>query len=138
MSSTKASGFKSPRTHEAIEVSLLWILAFSACDCLRLLIFQAPKDSRAVDEGSVLCLVSRHGLGRVEEVFGPVEEPLYTLRYAGGGEMPAEVVAGAPVFSVERFSTYVLPEAVKVFANPTPPLKERTCTSSKLLVGFPK
>ena len=41
-----------------------------------------------------------------------MEEPLYTLRYAGGGNMPPEVAAGTLVFSVERFSTYVLPEAV--------------------------
>jgi len=75
-----------------------------------------------VDEGSVLCLPDRHGLGRVEEVFGPVDEPLYTLRYAGGGEMPPEVAAGAQVFSVERFSTYVLPESVQVPPPPpTPP-----------------
>lgn len=75
---------------------------------------QGPKSSRAVDEGSVLCLDERKPLGRVEEVFGPVEEPLYALRYACGGTLPAEVAPGAAVVSVQRLSTYILPEAVKV------------------------
>lgn len=75
---------------------------------------QAPKLSRAVDEGSVLCLGSRQPLGRVEELFGPVDEPLYSLRYACPTPAPADLVPGCRVFSVERLSTHVLPEAFKV------------------------
>ena len=66
-----------------------------------------------MDEGSILCLPDRTPLGRVEEVFGPVTEPLYSLRFAGGTEVPAEARQGAAVCSVERFNTYVLPEAVQ-------------------------
>ena len=66
-----------------------------------------------MDEGSILCLPNRTPLGRVEEVFGPVTEPLYSLRFAGGTEVPMEVRQGAAVCSVERFNTYVLPEAVQ-------------------------
>ena len=66
-----------------------------------------------MDAGSVLCLPDRTPLGRVEEIFGPVAEPLYTLRFAGGTEVPAGVRQGAAVCSVERFNTYVLAEAVQ-------------------------
>ena len=75
---------------------------------------QAPNSSRAVDEGSVLCLAGRQALGRVEEIFGPVDEPLYSLRYACGDSLPAELALGATVFSLERMSSYILPDTVKV------------------------
>lgn len=75
---------------------------------------QAPKGTRAVDEGSVLCLASRQALGRVEEIFGPVDEPLYSLRYACGSDLPTELQPGAAVLSLERMSSYILPDKVKV------------------------
>lgn len=62
----------------------------------------------------MLCLADRQPLGRVEEVFGPVDEPLYSLRYACGSEPPAELQTGAAVMSLERMSTYILPAEVKV------------------------
>lgn len=66
---------------------------------------QAPEQSPALREGSVLCLEDRKPLGRIEEILGPVMCPIYALRYAGdGGTMPAEVAPGARVCSVDRFS----------------------------------
>ncbi|KAK9808611.1 hypothetical protein WJX72_000537 [[Myrmecia] bisecta] len=75
-----------------------------------MIVVQAPEMGRALNENSVLCLADRTPLGRIEEVFGPVMSPLYALRYAGGGELPASVVPGARVCSVEKFSAFVLPD----------------------------
>ena len=71
---------------------------------------QAPENGRAVTEGSVLCLASREPIGKVEEVFGPVMQPLYSLRYACGPTPPAELAVGAAVCALERLTQYVLPE----------------------------
>lgn len=84
--------------------------SLSGCDCLyssdrAAWCMQAPEHSPALREGSVLCLEDRRPLGRIEEILGPVLCPIYALRYAGdGGEMPAAVVSGARVWSVDRFS----------------------------------
>lgn len=59
----------------------------------------------------MLCLSSgRLPIGKVEEVFGPVMQPLYSLRYACGPAPPPELAVGAEVCSVERMTEYVLPE----------------------------
>ena len=63
---------------------------------------QAAFGARALDEGSLLVTSSRAVVGRVEEGFGPVASPLYALRYAGPQPMPADVAAGAQLFSVDR------------------------------------
>lgn len=67
-----------------------------------------------MEEGSVVCLPDRTPLGRVEELFGPVDEPLYCLRYAGGGERPKLAAAGNAACCLERASTFILPEEIKV------------------------
>lgn len=79
--------------------------------CARLL--QASRGCRLLDEGSVICLQVAQPLGRVEEVFGPVDEPLYSTRYACGGPMPESLSVGCKVMSVERLSTYLTPETVQ-------------------------
>ena len=73
---------------------------------------QAPEGHRAMQEGTVLCLQqSRAPLGRVEEVFGQVRQPLYSLRYAGGGQgLPDQATVGAAIASVQRLTEYILPE----------------------------
>ena len=59
----------------------------------------------------MLCLEdSRAPLGRVEEVFGQVRQPLYSLRYAGGGQLPEQATVGASVASVQRLTEFILPE----------------------------
>lgn len=40
--------------------------------------------------------------------------PLYSLRYAGPGELPEEAVTGAAVASVRRLTEYILPEELAV------------------------
>jgi H/ACA ribonucleoprotein complex non-core subunit NAF1 len=75
---------------------------------------QAPENARAVDEGTVLCLSTLQPIGKVEEVFGPVMQPLYSLRYACGAAPPPELAVGAQVCSLERLTEYILPEELYV------------------------
>lgn len=77
---------------------------------------QAPVDAKVLDEGSVLCLEDRHLLGKIEEILGPVAEPLYFLRYAGKQPMPENVCQGARVSCLLRFSTYLLDDDLQVQA----------------------
>lgn len=75
---------------------------------------QSLKLSRFVDESSVLCTQDAHPLGRVEEVFGPIDEPLYSFRYACGKALPESLTPGSSIMSVEKLSTYITPETVQV------------------------
>ena len=73
-----------------------------------------------LDEGSVLCLDNRTPLGRIEDIIGPVAEPLYLLRYAGPEPMPEAVRPGARVSSVPSHSKYILQEKIEVSLPPFP------------------
>jgi hypothetical protein len=46
---------------------------------------------------SVLLLEDKTPLGRVEEVFGPLTQPLYALRYGGPQPPPPGLAVGARV-----------------------------------------
>ncbi len=66
----------------------------------------APRACR-----SVLVLDdARVPLGRVEEVFGPVMQPFYVLRWAGAGAPPSELQLGARVSTAPRLATRVAAE----------------------------
>lgn len=75
---------------------------------------QVPENGRAVSEGTPLCLGSRAPMGRVEDVFGPVMEPLYSLRYACGSQMPPEIAVGTELFCIQRLTEYILPQELYV------------------------
>ena len=53
-------------------------------------------------------------MGRVEDVFGPVMEPLYSLRYACGSQMPPEIAVGTELFCIQRLTEYILPQELYV------------------------
>lgn len=74
---------------------------------------------RVFDEGTVLCLGDRTALGRVEEIFGPIQAPLYALRYTGSaGAPPDSAAAGAPVFTVDKYAAQLEPEVLQTQARP--------------------
>lgn len=75
---------------------------------------QVPENGRAVSEGTPLCLGNRAPVGEVEDVFGPVMEPLYSLRYACGPTMPSEIAVGAEIFCIQRLTEYILPQELYV------------------------
>lgn len=61
---------------------------------------QGLENTAALDEGSVLCTEGRALLGRVEDVLGPVTQPVYAVRYCGAGALPDGLVARDRVFAV--------------------------------------
>ncbi|KAF5826509.1 Gar1/Naf1 RNA binding region-domain-containing protein, partial [Dunaliella salina] len=79
-------------------------------------VVQGLANSRALTEGSVLLLDdARVGIGRIEEVFGPVALPFYALRWApgpGGVErkQPESLKAGALTSVVGRLAGHIKPE----------------------------
>jgi H/ACA ribonucleoprotein complex non-core subunit NAF1 len=70
------------------------------------LIVQSSADVGALDMGSLLCLADRTILGEVFETFGPVAQPLYSVRYNSPEEIPTEL--GLPVFFVPQHAKFVL------------------------------
>jgi hypothetical protein len=58
----------------------------------------------------VLCSEDRIAIGRIEDTFGPVMCPLYTLRWAGQGDMPSSLTVDAPVFTTHKLAEYLLAE----------------------------
>jgi len=88
------------------------------------IVVRAAPGSRALNEGSVLVLEDRTVIGTVEDIFGPVQAPLYAMRYCGGGDggatgpdastLPELLTPQAAVFSVERLSSFVLAEELRV------------------------
>ena len=74
-------------------------------------IVQCHPGGRALDLGSAVCMGDRRALGRVDEVFGPVSEPMYSVRPLEGVDVAEWGLAeGMRVFNVPSLSTYVLPD----------------------------
>lgn len=69
----------------------------------------------------MLCSQDRIPIGRVEDTFGPVMCPLYTLRWAGQGDMPPSLVQGAPIFTTQKLAEYLLPEQLYTNVSPAAP-----------------
>jgi len=59
----------------------------------------------AIEEGSVLCLGDRTIIGQVFEIFGPVRQPFYSIRFNNSSEIPSDVKLGVEVYyPVQRCS----------------------------------
>lgn len=71
---------------------------------------QEAENGRALSENTVLCSEDRIPIGRIEDIFGPVMCPLYLLRWAGPGDMPASLVPGTPLFTTQKLAEFLLPE----------------------------
>ncbi|DBA86365.1 TPA: hypothetical protein ACH3X2_005596 [Trebouxia sp. C0005] len=74
------------------------------------IVVQEAENGRALCEGTVLCSEDRIAIGRIEDTFGPVMCPLYTLRWAGQGDMPPSLAVGAPMFTTQKLAEYLLAE----------------------------
>lgn len=61
---------------------------------------QGVENSPALNVGSVFCTQDRALLGRVEDVFGPVTNPMYAVRYCGTSALPTDLAAAAQVYAV--------------------------------------
>ncbi|CAA0837135.1 nuclear assembly factor 1 [Striga hermonthica] len=72
-------------------------------------IVEGVEKHNPLNEGSVLWVTeSRSPLGIVDEIFGPVKNPYYIVRYNSESEVPAGIEQGTLVSFVEEFASHVL------------------------------
>ncbi|CAM6086099.1 unnamed protein product [Calypogeia fissa] len=72
-------------------------------------IVESSGIERVLNENSILWLTeSRVPLGIVDEVFGPVKNPFYLVRFNEVSEIPENAKVGADVSYVSEFSEFVL------------------------------
>ncbi|GER48194.1 30S ribosomal protein S6 [Striga asiatica] len=72
-------------------------------------IVEGVEKHNPLNEGSILWVTeSRSPLGIVDEIFGPVKNPYYIVRYNSESEVPAGIEQGTLVFFVEEFASHVL------------------------------
>lgn len=88
-------------------------------------IVTASADSHLLGEGSILVTADRKIVGPVEDIFGPVQSPMYILRdpnafnqkqgeeHGGASSFPALAV-GAVLYSVPALSTRILEDDLRV------------------------
>jgi len=78
----------------------------------------------------VLCSEDRIAIGRIEDTFGPVMCPLYTLRWAGQGDMPSSLAVDAPVFTTQKLAEYLLAEQLYTNVSHLPKI-DAVCVKHK-------
>ncbi|RLN30723.1 H/ACA ribonucleoprotein complex non-core subunit NAF1 [Panicum miliaceum] len=72
-------------------------------------IVEGSVQHNPLNEGSILWITeSRMPLGIVDELFGPVKNPYYLVRYNSEEEVPAGISAGTSVSFVEEFALNVV------------------------------
>ncbi|KAF5745989.1 Nuclear assembly factor 1 putative isoform 1 [Tripterygium wilfordii] len=72
-------------------------------------IIEGVEKHNPLDEGSILWVTeSRSPLGLVDEIFGPVKNPYYVVRYNSESEVPAGIHEGSLISFVQDFANHVL------------------------------
>uniref|UniRef100_J3M8N3 H/ACA ribonucleoprotein complex non-core subunit NAF1 n=1 Tax=Oryza brachyantha TaxID=4533 RepID=J3M8N3_ORYBR len=72
-------------------------------------IVEGSVQHNPLNEGSILWITERRTpLGIVDELFGPVKNPYYLVRYNSAEEVPAEISAGTAVSFVADFADHIL------------------------------
>lgn len=72
-------------------------------------IVEGVEKHNPLNEGSILWITdSRSPLGLVDEIFGPVRNPYYIVRYNSESEVPAGIQPGSSVAFVPEFANHVL------------------------------
>ncbi|KAJ7948267.1 H/ACA ribonucleoprotein complex non-core subunit NAF1 [Quillaja saponaria] len=72
-------------------------------------IVEGVEKHNPLNEGSILWITeSRSPLGLVDEIFGPVKNPYYIVRYNSETEVPAGVCGGTLISFVPEFAHHVL------------------------------
>nr|XP_043624055.1 H/ACA ribonucleoprotein complex non-core subunit NAF1-like [Erigeron canadensis] len=72
-------------------------------------IVEGVENHNPLSEGSILWITeSRSPLGVVDEIFGPVKNPYYIVRYNSEIEVPTAIQQGSLVSFVPEFADYVL------------------------------
>ncbi|KAF8039581.1 hypothetical protein BT93_B1944 [Corymbia citriodora subsp. variegata] len=74
-------------------------------------IVEGVEKHNPLNEGSILWITeTRTPLGLVDEIFGPVKNPYYMVRYNSEAEVPAGIHQGTLISSIPEFASYVLNE----------------------------
>ncbi|KAH7576877.1 hypothetical protein JRO89_XS01G0169300 [Xanthoceras sorbifolium] len=72
-------------------------------------IVEGVEKHNPLNEGSILWITeSRSPLGLIDEIFGPVKNPYYVVRYNSDGEVPAGIHVGTSISFVQEFADHVL------------------------------
>ncbi|XP_061349539.1 H/ACA ribonucleoprotein complex non-core subunit NAF1-like [Gastrolobium bilobum] len=72
-------------------------------------IVEGVEKHEPLNEGSILWLTeSRKPLGLIDEIFGPVKNPYYVVRYNSENEVPAGIHGGTLISFVPEFANHVL------------------------------
>ncbi|KAJ2556640.1 hypothetical protein EV175_001870 [Coemansia sp. RSA 1933] len=75
----------------------------------------SSAERQVVDSGNIVALGNRRVLGLVFEVFGPVTQPMYTVRFPTSEDIDPLVCAeGTPVFYVPELARMVDTSAIRV------------------------
>ncbi|KAJ0052849.1 hypothetical protein Pint_02183 [Pistacia integerrima] len=72
-------------------------------------IVEGVEKHNPLNEGSILWITeSRSPLGLIDEIFGPVKNPYYLIRYNSESVIPAGVCVGSLISFVQEFANHVL------------------------------
>ncbi|PIA55038.1 hypothetical protein AQUCO_00800048v1 [Aquilegia coerulea] len=72
-------------------------------------VVEGVEKHNPLNEGSILWITeTRSPLGLVDEIFGPVKNPFYIVRYNYDQEVPAGICHGMPVSFVADFAEHVI------------------------------
>ncbi|XP_010556823.1 PREDICTED: H/ACA ribonucleoprotein complex non-core subunit NAF1 isoform X2 [Tarenaya hassleriana] len=72
-------------------------------------IVEGVEKHNPLSEGSILWITGRKApLGMVDEIFGPVKNPYYIVRFNSESEVPEGINQGTPVSFVAEFANHVL------------------------------
>ncbi|XP_076935430.1 uncharacterized protein LOC143602074 isoform X1 [Bidens hawaiensis] len=72
-------------------------------------VVEGVENHNPLSEGSILWITeTRSPLGVVDEIFGPVKNPYYIVRYNSETEIPTRIQQGSLVSFVPEFADYVL------------------------------
>nr|CAN75706.1 hypothetical protein VITISV_031419 [Vitis vinifera] len=74
-------------------------------------IVEGAEKHKPLTEGSILWITeSRSPLGLIDEIFGPVKNPYYVVRYNSDSEVPAGINEGTFISFVPQFANHILNE----------------------------
>ncbi|GAB2230174.1 hypothetical protein Drorol1_Dr00014431 [Drosera rotundifolia] len=72
-------------------------------------VLEGKEKHNPLGEGSILWITeARSPLGVIDEIFGPVKNPYYIVRYNSESEVPSRIREGTPISFVQEFADHVL------------------------------
>ncbi|PPD89543.1 hypothetical protein GOBAR_DD13529 [Gossypium barbadense] len=92
------------------EVCLMMFLSLLQVISTKVIV-EGREQHNPLNEGSILWITAdRSPLGFVDEIFGPVKNPYYVVRYNSESEVPAGIHEGTSISFVPEFANHVLNE----------------------------